>query len=103
MTTPRDLCSRSWFWNSNRLATSKGPVSLMVHKWRDASVWESIVRRSSMAQDYIAVQRRRLLFLTLVGPDHAVADCDNAVRVLGDVVLVGHHDDGVPLRMQAVH
>src|SRR3954469_20509656 len=75
----------------------------MVHRWRDASVWVSMVRRSSMAQDYIAAGKAKLLFLAFVSANHAVADGDHAVCVLSDVVLVGHHDDGVSLSVQAVH
>src|SRR3954468_8250166 len=75
----------------------------MVHRPRAASVWVSMVRASSMAQDYIAGEKIRLLFLAFVGADHAVANSDHAVRVLGDVVLVSDHDNGVPLRVQAVH
>src|SRR5437660_12616406 len=62
-----------------------------------------MVSRSSMAQDYIAVPKVKLPFLALVGPDHAVADSDDAVSVLCDIVFMRDHDDGIALRMQAVH
>ena len=41
-----------------------------------------------------------LLFNGLVRGDFAVADMDDAVRVLGDIVLVSHQNDGVALGME---
>src|SRR5258707_12995315 len=41
-----------------------------------------------------------LVFYCLVGFDFAVADVDDAVGSLGDVVFVGDHNDGVALLMQ---
>ena len=40
--------------------------------------------------------------LYLVLGDHAVPDGDDAVGVLGNIVLVRHQDDGVAFGMQAV-
>src|SRR5437868_8147146 len=62
-----------------------------------------MVSRPSMALDYNARRKGGLLFLALVGPDHAVSDSDHAVSIFGDVVLVRYYDDGVALRVQAVH
>ena len=42
-----------------------------------------------------------LLFYGLVGIDFPVADVDDAVGVLGDIVFVGHENDGVPLSVEA--
>jgi hypothetical protein len=41
--------------------------------------------------------RAGLLFYGFVGGDFAVADVDDAVGVLGDIVFVGDEDDGVAL------
>ena len=38
--------------------------------------------------------------LRLVGSDTPVGDADDAVRVSGDVAVVGHHNDRVPLPVQ---
>jgi len=45
--------------------------------------------------------RDRLLLYLILG-DHAVFDVDDAVGVLGDVVLMGDENDGIALRMQAI-
>ena len=42
-----------------------------------------------------------LLSYGLVGIDFPVADVDDAVGVLGDIVFVGHENDGVPLSVEA--
>jgi hypothetical protein len=42
-----------------------------------------------------------LLFYGLVGIDFSVADVDDAVGVLGDIVFVGYENDGVSLSVEA--
>jgi len=42
------------------------------------------------------------LALGFVFLDYAVPDGDDTVRVLGDVVLVGHEDDRIAFRVQAI-
>src|SRR3954469_15518403 len=103
MTNPGVVTSCSLALKDWTLLLSSGPVSLRVDTFPVASICETMFKRSSMVGDYIAAGCGGSALSVLVASDHAVAVGDHAVRVLGDVVLVSNHDDGVPLRVQAVH
>ena len=44
---------------------------------------------------------RLAVLLLLVGGDAAIRDANDAVRIRGDVTVVGHHNDGVAFSVQS--
>src|SRR3954466_8888070 len=93
ITNPGVVTSCSLVLKDWTLLLSSGPLSLRVDTFPVGSGCATLVRVSSMVGDYIAADCGESALSVVVTSDHAVADGDHAVRVLGDVVLVSNHDD----------
>src|SRR5882672_7149222 len=60
----------------------------------------TLYRTRRMSKVTLRFLESRLLLNRFVGSDFAVADVDDAVSVLGNVIFVGDQNDGVSLTVQ---
>src|SRR5262249_12618817 len=68
--------------------------------WKSASEKENAQHATGHSRAHQFFQA--LFFLAFVSGDYAILDEDNAMRILGDVMLVSDQDNRIALRLQAI-